>query len=351
MDKENLYNLILNPSIDIRSPKEFKKGTIPNSINIPILNDDEYHQVGSVYKSNGKQSAIDIGHKIVSGKTKQIRIESWIKYIQNNHNCFIFCYRGGLRSKIAFDWITHRGVSVKRLEDGYKRYRQQIVRLHDRIDNYKGRWIILGGYTGSGKTKFLENFKESVNLESIANHRGSAFGKTGTSQPSQSNFESIITEEYLKRYRSKILLMEDESRLIGRTKLPGRWYDKMQISDIVLLEADIEQRSKNIYDDYVRYPISTKNNVMELWSYYLNALNKIKKRLGDDHYKKINSLLNEAFKNSDEILHLKWIKKLLEKYYDRMYRYKLNLRSEHVIFKGNLKDCKNFISALTKDNK
>ena len=350
MENDNIYNLIFNPSIDLRSPTEYNKGTIPNSVNIPILDDDEYREVGTIYKTNGKVDAINLGKKIVSGEKKRSRIALWTEYIQNNHNCFVFCHKGGLRSKIAYSWITKSSVDVKRLEDGYKSYRKMILSLHDKIENYKGRWIILGGFTGSGKTRILNDFKESINLESIANHRGSAFGKTGKQQPSQANFESLITEKYLKKKNSNIILLEDESKLIGKTKLPGKWYDKMQMSELILLDCNLETRSKNIYDEYVKFSSNTKIDIMELWSYYLAALKKIRKRLGDDHYKNIKNILNNAFKNSDEGLHLKWIKILLEKYYDRMYGYKLKLRNKHVIFKGNEMDCRNFITNIIVDN-
>ena len=197
LQNDNIYDLIFNPSIDLRSLTEYNKGTIPNSVNIPILMMMNT-VVGTIYKTNGKADAINLGKKIVSGQKKRSRIALWTEYIQNNHNCFVFCHRGGLRSKIAYNWITKSSVGVKRLEEGYKSYRKMILALHDKIENYKGHWMILGGFTGSGKTRILNDFKENINLESIANHRGSAFGKTGIQQPSQANFESLITEQYLK---------------------------------------------------------------------------------------------------------------------------------------------------------
>ena len=346
-----MNNLILDPSIGLRSPSEFKKGTIPNSINIPILNDEEYQKVGTAYKTEGKQVAINLGNKLVSGEIKKNRIKLWIQYIKKNSSCYIFCSRGGLRSQIAYEWITEQGVLVSRLEKGYKNFRQGIINLHQSIDNYQGNWFILGGYTGSGKTKILENFEESINLESIAEHRGSAFGKTGIVQPSQANFESLITEKYLKKVSKNFLLLEDESRFIGKTKLPGKWYDKMQSSKIILLQTDIEERSNNIYNDYINHPIDNKITTEELCSYYLDALYKIRKRLGDDYYKNLKNIMNQAFKNSDRTFHLKWIKILLEKYYDRMYSYKLKLRNSQIIFKGNESNCMAYIDNLNSLNK
>ena len=336
-----------SPSIDLRSPKEFKKGTIPNSVNLPILNDDEYHEIGKIFRSNGRKAAIDHGYKLISGAKKTDRIKSWIKYINKNKNCFIFCFRGGLRSKIAYAWIKSEGVSVDRLEFGYKKYRQQVLLMHQDIKNYLGRWIILGGYTGSGKTDLINKFEYSIDLESIANHRGSAFGKIGVEQPSQSNFENLVSEQYLLKQSSNFFLIEDESRFIGKAQLPGKWYDKMQISEIILLESDLETRANMIYFDYVKKPGNSKPKMIELHSYYLQALSKIRKRLGDNHYKTIRDILNNAFDNDDKNLHVEWLKILLEKYYDRMYKYKLNLREKQIIFKGKEIECTDFIFNLT----
>ena len=238
MNKNNISLLNKTPSIDLRSPKEYLKGTIPNSVNLPILNDIEFHEIGKIFRSNGRKAAIDAGYKLISGKKKTNLIDSWMNFILKNNNCFIFCFRGGLRSQIAYEWIKSRGVHVNRLEHGYKEYRQQVILMHQDIKHYTERWIILGGYTGSGKTDILKNYQFSIDLENIANHRGSAFGKTGAKQPSQSNFESLVSAKYLQtQKKSNFLLMEDESRFIGKAKLPGKWYDKMQVSEIILLEC------------------------------------------------------------------------------------------------------------------
>ena len=350
MNKNYIKFLNASPSIDLRSPKEFRKGTIPNSVNLPILNDDEHHEVGKIFRANGRKAAIDYGYKIISGEKKTNRIESWIKYIKNNSNCSIFCYRGGLRSKIAYEWINSKGVSVNRLDFGYKKYRQQILLMHQDIKNYAEKWLILGGLTGSGKTDLIKKYRCSIDLEFIANHRGSAFGKTGIDQPSQSNFESLVSEEYLIKQNSTFLLMEDESRFIGKVQLPGKWYDKMQASKIILLESDLEERANKIYLNYIKEPGNSRLSKIELQSYYLFALNKIRKRLGSNHYKTIKDILNNAFENDDDELHKTWVGILLDKYYDRMYKYKLNLRKNQIIFRGEEDECINFISNFISEN-
>ena len=122
------------------------------------------NEIGKTFRSKGKKAAIDLGYKLVSGEKKTNRIDSWIKFILKNNNCFIFCYRGGLRSQIAYEWIRSRGVSINRLEHGYKKYRQQVLLMHQNIRNYTERWVILGGYTGSGKTDIIKNYPEAYVL-------------------------------------------------------------------------------------------------------------------------------------------------------------------------------------------
>ena len=112
MNKENKKNLY-KKAIDVRSEHEFKKGTIPNSISMPILNDDQHKLVGIEYKKNGKESAIDLGLKLVSGEKKQKIIDDWISIIKKHNIEYIFCKRGGLRSKTAKKWLREKNIDIK----------------------------------------------------------------------------------------------------------------------------------------------------------------------------------------------------------------------------------------------
>ena len=144
--------------IDLRSEHEFHKSTIPNSKNIPILNDAEFEAVGKKYKNNGQKAAISLGVKIVSGKVKEKRISKWKEHISSNKGCSIFCFRGGLRSKIAQEWLIENNTIIERISGGYKKVRNKILENFQSDKIYNKKWMILGGLTGSGKTILLNKF-------------------------------------------------------------------------------------------------------------------------------------------------------------------------------------------------
>ena len=329
-------------NIDLRSEKEFHKGTIPGSVNIPILSNDEFENVGKEYKNKGQEAAINLGLQLVKGDLKNKRIDAWKNHLNNNPGCFIFCYRGGLRSKIAQEWLEKENIIVQRISGGYKNFRSNILNEHVNSKYDINKWMIIGGLTGSGKTALLSQFKETIDLEKIANHRGSAFGKNISPQPSQADFENELTLKYINHSHSNILL-EDESRSIGRVTLPGTWYEKMQSSKLVVLKVNTDERVNNILDEYVLQILKTSNNVQELLNQYLFSLEKIKKRLGDKLFKEISDLMIKAFKMDHLDSHKKWISKLLIEYYDPMYNYKLKLRKEYIVHIGDDISCFNYI--------
>ena len=338
----DLKLLSSNKNIDLRSEKEFHKGTIPGSVNIPILSNDEFENVGKEYKNKGQEAAINLGLQLVKGDLKNKRIDAWKNHLNNNPGCFIFCYRGGLRSKIAQEWLEKENIIVQRISGGYKNFRSNILDEHVNSKYDINKWMIIGGLTGSGKTALLSQFKETIDLEKIANHRGSAFGKNISPQPSQADFENELTLKYINHSHSNILL-EDESRSIGRVTLPGTWYEKMQSSKLVVLKISTDERVNNILDEYVLQILKTSNNVQELLNQYLFSLEKIKKRLGDKLFKEISDLMIKAFKMDNLDSHKKWISKLLIGYYDPMYNYKLKLRKEYIVHIGDDISCFNYL--------
>ena len=330
-------------NIDLRSEKEFLKGTIPRSINIPILCNEEYQRVGKQYKSKGQEAATKLGFALVNDDLKKERIDLWINHIKENPGCYIFCYKGGLRSKIAHDWLKKENIAIERLQGGYKEYRSYIISQHSETKRYTKSWKVIGGLTGSGKTELLNQFDEAIDLERIANHRGSAFGKNISEQPTQANFENIITDKYLNHISPKIYI-EDESRTIGRVALPETWYKKMQSSDLVVLDISTEERVSNISKEYVTEALNNFSNSNELLAQYLSSLEKIKKRLGGELFKNVSSLMINAFKNNKN--HEDWILKILDRYYDPMYKYKLSTRKKYITHIGDYKSCYDYLKSL-----
>ena len=341
----HLRNLSNVSNIDLRSENEFKKGSIPQSVNIPILNNDQFKKVGIEYKKNGSDAAIALGHSLVKGSLKEDLIHHWTEHLKKNPKCYLYCFRGGMRSEIAVKWLNECGLKVNRLKGGYKNFRNWVISQHLNIENYIKDWIIIGGLTGSGKTDFLRSFKESIDLEGIANHRGSAFGIRDGGQPTQSNFENILTLDYLNHKYEKLIL-EDESRTIGRAGLPGFWYQKMQSSKLVILEVDDDKRAENIYYEYVYDELNNGVNEDNLLEKYLGSLNNIKRRLGNVVYNNIKDLMKDAFHQKEKEIHKEWILTLLTSYYDKMYSYKLDMRKDFIVHKGEIESCRDYINAM-----
>ena len=108
------------PFLDVRAEIEFDKGAIPNAFNVPILNTDERHQVGTCYKQQGQDRAVELGHSLVCGQTKQQRLERWCQFAAANPNGLLYCWRGGMRSNLAQQWMRAEGTQMDLVPGGYK---------------------------------------------------------------------------------------------------------------------------------------------------------------------------------------------------------------------------------------
>ena len=330
------------PFIDVRSPNEFGQGSIPLSINIPILNDKEREIVGKAFKSNGQEKAKKIGHELVSGKKKQDCVKEWKKFIENNPNSWLYCARGGLRSEIAQSWLKEIGLNIDRVEGGFKSIRNFCLEVFEHIEKDDKDWIILAGRTGSDKTGMINQLNNSIDLEGLANHRGSAFGARSTKQPSPIYFENCLAFEYLY-CESKKLILEDESRTIGRLVIPINFYNKMKKSKICIVEVPIEERVKNIFNGYVASKLKNDKNVQLTKDSFLVNLYKINKRLGASNFYKIKGKIQEAFYKNNKNIHYEWIEELIVNYYDKMYDYQLNKKNDRYMFKGNRLECLEYL--------
>lgn len=318
------------PLIDVRAPKEFLEGAIPGSINLPIMNDEERHLVGTCYKEKGQEEAIKLGHSLVSGKNKEGRIELWRKQISEFPETEVFCFRGGLRSQIACQWINEAGFNKKPISGGYKRLRKFYLSWLDEAPH--SPLIRIGGYTGSGKTRILKQTKNFIDLEEYAHHRGSAFGPRGV-QPSQITFENLIARDLI-RLRDKKIVVEDESATLGKVALPTRFFAELRNAPLVILEISQEERLQNIFEDYVQHQSA---------EFFIKNLDRIVKRIG---HKKVQSLSEEitaAYQAGTATAHSGWIKQLLDEYYDPLYQKDLKFNQEKVIFRGNREEVLAFV--------
>ena len=342
-----LIPLIKNkiPFIDVRAPSEFILGAVPTSKNLPILSNNERTEVGKMYKENGNEAAIEKGYSLVNGKIKDKRISNWIKFVKRNPQAQMYCARGGQRSKIAQNWLKEIGVDIDIVEGGFKALRNTCIEVLDSASSDNKEWIIIAGKTGSGKTKMIKQISNSIDLEGLANHRGSAFGGFETLQPTQINFENNLAYQYLNISSNKVYI-EDESKTIGRLVIPKKFFNKMNSSTLVLIQEPMENRIKNIYNEYVSKEIELTDEHKVLIS-LRSKLQKISKRLGGTNYKIVDNLIKDAFQKNDYNIHYEWIKTLLESYYDKMYDYQINQKKDRCIESGTWDEINHFLMSYS----
>lgn len=318
------------PLIDLRAPAEFARGAFPSAVNRPLLTDDERAEIGTLHKRRGRDAAIRRGHELVAGEVRDARIKSWTDFLDQHPEAWIYCWRGGLRSAIAQSWLLESGWNVPRVEGGYKRLRQACLDVFDAERVRAMHWLVLAGRTGVGKTAVIETLSDAIDLEALARHRGSAFGGLGGAQPTPIAFENALAIDYLK-HRGPRLIVEDESRTIGRLALPQSWHARMQQAPVVLLEAPVAERIAHIRAEYVDEPLANGISEAALLARHQAALDRIKKRLGHERHVEVGEALTAGFSNGN---HEGWIERLLTWYYDPMYDYQLKTKQRRVEFRG-----------------
>jgi tRNA 2-selenouridine synthase len=358
---EDYLPLFLNDAslIDTRAPVEFAQGSFPNTVNLPLMSDEQRAQVGTEYKKNGQQSAIALGHELVHGAAKDALINAWKNFAEQNPNGYLFCFRGGLRSQISQQWLSEVGCDYPRVIGGYKAMRQYLLQSLP-VSLQQGPVLVLSGQTGCAKTQLLQSVPHAIDLEGLANHRGSAFGKHVHGQPSQINFENAVAITLLKRRNvsvQKTIVLEDESHLIGRNVLPEALLGAMQKAPIAMIEMPLEQRVQHTYQNYILHKLQEWQEFSGLeqgFGYFadelLASLDSLKRRLGGWRYQQLqtqmqNALISHLHGNSEQ--HMQWIRALLNDYYDPMYQYQLSKKSDRIIFRGSYEEVEQFLQHNT----
>lgn len=293
--------------IDVRSPSEYNKETIPRSINIPIFTDDERNLIGKIYIQEDHEKAKKIGMETAAYKLPHIYDEI-SKLNKEYDKLILFCARGGFRSSSLVSLFMTVGINIFKLDMGYKGYRSYINKnLPKIIDEIK--FIVLYGNTGTGKTHILESLrdlgKDILDLEGCANHRGSILGGVGMGeQHSQKMFESLIYDS-LKNRKTNTVFVEGESIKIGKVTIPKYIYNSMDAGVNICIDAKIDTRIDNILKDYVH----------ETDGELKSSLNFLRNQLGHNTIDKYINMIDE--KQYSQV-----IKELMIKYYDPHYKYK-----------------------------
>ena len=321
---------------------EFAKGTLPWAVNLPLMNDHERARVGTCYKQQGPEAAIALGHELVSGDVKAQRLAAWQDFIDAHPQAVLFCFRGGLRSQLVQQWLAEAGLHIPLVAGGYKALRQHLMAINEQAAQRP--LFVVAGTTGSGKTDFIHRFPQAVDLEDLACHRGSAFGRRVTPQPSPVTFENRLAMAL--RGQTGPLLLEDESRLIGSVAVPLALHRAMTKAPIFLLEAPLAERVERIHQQYIQQNLAEQQTrlapdaAFNAFAEGLQAsLKGISRRLGDQRYRQLAELMSAALtaqqQQGDNSGHRQWIAQLLTDYYDPMYHYQLDKLQQRIVARGS----------------
>jgi tRNA 2-selenouridine synthase len=287
--------------VDVRSEGEYGKGHIPQAINFPLLNNEERHLVGLCYKEKDQAAAVQLGFRLTGYKFAdylkglEIRIPS--------KRVLLYCWRGGLRSNIMAWLLSTGGWEVTVWEGGYKSWRA--LCLHTITSPIK--LLVLTGKTGSGKTELLDALEQRgepvVNLERLAYHRGSAFGGLGLpEQPTQEHFENNLCDSLMEAAHRGYAWAEDESRPIGRLRVPEAVFDNLQSGSRIEISRPYERRLERILNDHSVF----SNEVLA------EKTLQLRKRMGYD----TNALAVKALVDDND--RRMWLNVVLS-YYDKAY--------------------------------
>ncbi len=320
------------PVLDVRSPGEYIHAHIPGAHSLPLFSDEERKIIGTTYKQQSREKAIKIGLDFFGVKMRTM-VEDVEKIIKANpqpatqnlqQKIIVHCWRGGMRSSAVAWLLNFYGFDVYLLEGGYKAFRNWVLLQFEKEYDFN----IIGGFTGSGKTELLNALTNHnhvvIDLEGLANHKGSAFGALGQpAQPKQEMFENLLATALFKNAKNSFWL-EDESQRIGALNIPNSFWNNMRSKPVYFMDIPFEQRLDHITAGYGKIE-------KEL---LVNAIIRIQKRLGPLETKTaIGFLLEDNVKECFSIL---------LSYYDKTYLKALHNRQ-------NLPALLNKITCLSVD--
>jgi tRNA 2-selenouridine synthase len=301
------------PLIDVRSPAEYKKGHIPEAFNIPVFTDEERAHIGTVYSNVSPEKATELAYMYVKPK-----MESFIGKAEETatgRKVAVHCWRGGMRSRLFAEFLVNNGFQeISVIEGGYKAYRNFVLKTFEQPFILK----VVGGYTGSGKTQIIRQLQNKghqvIDLEAMANHKGSAFGHIGQSeQPTTEQFENNLFHKIQKLDTSNPVWLEDESRNIGGINIPDAFYQQMQNSPLFFIDIPKEIRAKHLVDEY---SVHDPGQLAE-------SIQRINRRLGGLNTSHALSLLKENKYFEAAVITLG--------YYDKSYLKALRYRNQDTI--------------------
>jgi tRNA 2-selenouridine synthase len=239
--------------VDLRSPGEFSQGSIPGALNIPLFSNNQRHEIGLTYKTVGRLSAVSLGVEMFAEMAAD-QYQRFTEIAGASQEVVVHCARGGMRSQSVSIWLNSLGIRAHTLKGGYKQFRNDVLLALAQLGRHS--LLVLDGRTGVGKTDLIRSLPEelpTLDLEGIANHRGSAFGDfaIGAPSPTQQNFENRLANRFLNFETHPKILCEIE-QVIGPITLDLQFRRSLLQQPIVMLTRDFDDRVKRLAKEYAQ---------------------------------------------------------------------------------------------------
>ena len=293
------------PLLDVRSPGEYAQGHVPGAVSFPLFTDAERAAVGTIYKQQSRELALEKGLELVGPKLAGFVRTA--RTLAPDGQIAVHCWRGGQRSGSVAWLLRQGGLDVLTLEGGYKAYRHWV--LAELVER-RYALIVIGGRTGTGKTKILHALRQLgeqiIDLEGLACHKGSAFGFIGERpQPTVEQFENDLHTALHRLDPARRIWVENESHSIGRIYIPDGFWRQMKVATMWNVQIPLAARLQNLLDDYV----GTDRSDLEM------AFGKLERKLGGQHLKAaLEALQRDDYAAAAEIALY---------YYDKTYQHGL----------------------------
>lgn len=306
--------------IDARSEKEFEETAIPNALNFPVLSNNERHNVGLIYKNYSQTSALWLAIQYAEPKYEHLKT-----FLEANNapekNIFIYCWRGGGRSRYLAKMVSDLGYKTGYLKGGIRSYRQKVNKYFS-LEKFSDCLLELSGLTGCGKTELLRSVTgilPVIDLELSARHFSSLLGhipfeiRNFSPVSNQSAFEnSVYSQIFFNRTENEsetTFIIESESRKIGPFRMPEIIFDRLQNSDTITISCSIETRIKRIVRDYFGNDLEGINPMIKIMN---DKENFFRQQLSNKIFDELISLLQKS--RVSEFCEI-----MIRDYYDKKY--------------------------------
>lgn len=325
--------------IDVRSPAEYDRAHIPCAVNVPLLTDEERTIIGDIYRRQGAEKAKMAGLETVACRLPQM-VEK-ILAASGEREPLIYCWRGGLRSHSMCSVFSALKYSASQLSGGYRAFRRFIYGFHKQAV-LKMPVYVLNGLTGVGKTRLLRILQRrgypALDLEGMANNRGSVFGAAGLGKPrSQKDFEALLAMALLANKNAPYLVVEGEGRRIGHVLLPDYLFRAMSEGRHILLVADLAVRVERIVEEYGRQAEGGEE--------LAEAVMALQKRLGTAKCRELAAKIRQGAYHEAAL-------ELCCSYYDKYYQDSRGGKENYlaVISANDLEECADNVIAVIKNS-